>query len=541
MDQGEEKKSVFWMPFGVHDFFFVIAIGALLLNQLQHFADDPGLGWHLKTGQWIWEHARLPAADPFLSSLAERPWIADQWLGSLVLWALFSWGAWPMLYAAIIVVYVGTFFLLLYRGLSSALVSYVPATLAVLIAFKIGEIHLIARPVVFGFLFFAAVYSLVLNAAQFLSGARSSPRFDLRDLCIVLPVLFAFWANIHPSFVLGLIFLYLVLFGLWLDKTLLGRPALQLLSSSTWKQALLLSLLSLLATFINPYGVRLHESIFALGSSDFFMRYHQEWMGPDFRALEGVLTEVILVLVLAGFFLSRRLREVCGFADLLPFIVFLHLGLGAVRMLPFFAIVASGLVVKAIYSLPMGDWVERNQILSSLTQRLRRFEFFELGSPRGVAAYVVLSLLLLGDAYFNGRLLVFEGPFGPSHATYPYAAMEVLEDLHSDTEQVSVLAPANWGGFITISSWPRIKAVIDDRNSLLGEQFYRDFDEQLQVGKNWKAYAAGLGARYLMWPTQSALVSSIKQAHSLFLVHEDQVATIFDLGSGVVDAPSDLE
>ncbi|MBX7145390.1 MAG: hypothetical protein K1X79_13140 [Oligoflexia bacterium] len=534
-DESTQSKSALWLPFGVHDFFLLIGLAALLLNQLNHFADDPGLGWHLKTGQWIWQHGAVPALDPFLADLKPRPWVADQWLGSLCLWAMYSWGGWPLLYASVVVLYVGTYFVLLYRGLSAALLAYIPATLAALIAFKVGEIHLIARPVVFGFFFFAAVYSLMLNAAQHLSGARTSPRFNLGDLCVVLPVIFAFWANIHPSFILGLLYLYLVLLGLWLDRALLGRQSLQLVSASVWKQGLLLAVLCGLATLINPYGIRLHQSILSLAGSEFFMRYHQEWLSPDFKSLEGVLTEVVLVIVVASMFLSRRLRETCGLVDLLPFFAFLHLGLGALRVLPFFAIAASGLVVKALSALPFGEWVERSQLFTSLTHRLRRFEFFELRSPRGIAAFSVLAVLLLGDSLLNGRLLVFEGPYGPSQNAFPYAAMEALADLHAESEVVPIVAPSNWGGFISLAGWPRLRAVIDDRNALLGEQFYKDFDDQLQVGKDWKSYTAGLGARYLLWPTASALVYSIKQTHALFVVHEDPVATVFDLGSDSPD------
>src|SRR5436190_21749859 len=41
---------------------------------------DPDIWWHLRTGQWIVEHATVPTTDLFSSYGIGKPWIAYSWL-----------------------------------------------------------------------------------------------------------------------------------------------------------------------------------------------------------------------------------------------------------------------------------------------------------------------------------------------------------------------------------------------------------------------------------------------------------------------------
>ena len=56
---------------------FVVVISYCQITSLD-------LWWHLKTGQWIWQHSAVPHADPFSFSAEGQPWIAHEWLFGLV-------------------------------------------------------------------------------------------------------------------------------------------------------------------------------------------------------------------------------------------------------------------------------------------------------------------------------------------------------------------------------------------------------------------------------------------------------------------------
>ena len=45
---------------------------------------EPDLWWHIKTGEWIWQHHAVPTTDPFSSTFAGHPWIAKEWLSQVL-------------------------------------------------------------------------------------------------------------------------------------------------------------------------------------------------------------------------------------------------------------------------------------------------------------------------------------------------------------------------------------------------------------------------------------------------------------------------
>ncbi|HET9297511.1 MAG TPA: hypothetical protein VFP18_11515, partial [Candidatus Binatia bacterium] len=49
---------------------------------------DPDIWWHLRVGQWIVEHGRVPYVDVFSSYGAGKPWIAYSWLFDVLVFFL---------------------------------------------------------------------------------------------------------------------------------------------------------------------------------------------------------------------------------------------------------------------------------------------------------------------------------------------------------------------------------------------------------------------------------------------------------------------
>jgi hypothetical protein len=447
------------------------------------------------------------------------------------MWALFSFGGWPFLYAAFAIIYGATHLMFLYAGVSRSSVTAISATLAVIVSFKIGQIHFVARPVIFGFL----VFSLVLLFWQQFMGMLRAPLERLKsrgfELLIILPVVFAFWANLHPSFILGLLFMALSLIGVALDAWVLRDPELgdDVRPFLKWGGLILLG--SAAATLLNPYFYELHLSILSLGDSSFFMRYHQEWLSPDFLEPEGFFTFLTVAIFLVSLVVSDSLRLRLGLRVLLPLLIFLLLGLRAQRILPFYAMLAAFPLAEAIVHLGRGEWVTRLALNKWLVERFAAIEFREFTTQRGIPCFFVIASLLVCDSLWNNKTLIYDGPYGPEAKRYPYTTVEVLRDLASPSEPLVVAAPAAWGGFITFAGGGDLKAVIDDRNTLLGESFYKDYDSLIVASKNWSRFVTGLGATHLAWPAQSEFAKTIKREGRAYLVHEDEVAIVFDLRS----------
>jgi hypothetical protein len=180
-----------------------LAYLSLYCLQMDQLADDPGLGWHFKTGELVANTWRIPRADPFLavsqgaSAQGERLWVADQWLSDLIFFWLKSLGGWPTLYVFTAGVWIVTFFAVVGPGVQAQVGGAFVSTLVALIAFKLGQVHFVLRPVVGSIFLFAVVHRVSRGLVK--SGELSSGAVKKRLL--LLFGVFALWSSLHPAFV----------------------------------------------------------------------------------------------------------------------------------------------------------------------------------------------------------------------------------------------------------------------------------------------------------------------------------------------------
>jgi len=502
--------SLYRRVVSLHAILILCAIYFLTSQKLDHFADDPGVGWHLATGAWIVEHGTAPQVDPFLALPAKlsspRPWISDQWLGDLALYTGYQVGGWSLLYVAMSLIFVASFLLLPFFSLRQR---SPPLALlaAALVAFKMGEIHFILRPVLFGIACFSLLLCWLAKHSE-----RNLQRLSHAKIALIA-LLFCIWANLHPSFIMGFGVL-----GVWsLFNSRLGNVWLALV-------------ISMLATLVNPYGIRLHESIFALAGNDYFMQLNSEWRPLEIRSHEGaIFASSCLVLLLAQ--ILRLFRGSQTPHDNWLFFLTCLFGmmtLRSVRILPFF-----GLIVILPLSHAIADLVGVIRLSAlNLTRRfLSELSRHEQCSKAGAWCFALIGIGLLSVSLFDQRVIGYSGGLGPSPSRYPYAALDLLAE-RARFQDVVIVASPDYGGFIT---WfgSGARPVIDDRNTLLGATSYQSFFAALSAQPGDRSsivrYAQGFGARYLLLPSGSALIPLLKSDPSFSVLSDNTVSTLFEI------------
>lgn len=520
-------------PPALQDLVLIFGILSLLLVQLGSFADDPGVGWHLQSGLWMLDSGSVPLHDPFLAfdeSSAPRRWVSDQWLSDLFLALIYRMGDLPLIYAVMTVVYLWTFFGVVYHGLVKLTGLAIPSSFAALAAFKIAQIHFVLRPVIFGFLFFSIALFTVLKLYRLALPGGEDAVFQkqVRRACCFLPVLFVVWANAHPSFSLGLVVLGLLAAGTMLDVFFF--PGRWENSRRRWlvQASSLLCVLCGLATLINPNGWELHLSIVELSQSDFFMSFHDEWLSPDFSAVEGQLFQGMIFVLLFGLF-TRAYREgAYGIFDLLLCCLLLHLSFDAVRVLPFFGIALAMPVAEAVRGF---SGLASQPGLERLARAFRNIEAREQRLFRGGSVLILASGVIVLWSMAQGELPLYRGPFGPSHAKYPYEGTAYLVN-RVQGEVEAVVSPPDWGGFITWKGAGKLQAVIDDRNTLLGETLYREFFREMSAEGEWRSFCTRRGAGQIMIPAQSGLAKRIRTSDASLIRYSDEMVVIAACGDG---------
>lgn len=432
-------------------------------------------------------------------------------MADVLLYLGFNAGGWLLIYVACFAIYLITYFFVLLPELRRQSGSVLAAVFAALLAFKIGQIHFILRPVILSFLLFTTLLVLVERC-------RAARLVSVPTAATVL--LLGLWSNLHPSFVLGLALIALsalaplaewLLWGVKLDRGTLGRAGGLLFFSS-------------LATLANPYGFALHESVLSLTQSDFFMGLHQEWRSPDFQGFEGQLMQLILGLIIIPWIVARRLPDKLSMFSILTFICFTHLAFNSVRMLPYFGIVASVPLAQSIELLGAAAIVRSPGVLRRFCALLSRLEDWHRQRGLGVLGLSSVLLFVGVFAVSQKRLPFYEGQFGPPTDRYPYGAIESLAEV----PEATILSVPDWGGFMVLRAYPRIKPVIDDRNTLVGESFYREYQRRFAVRGDWALYAQSLGADYLLLPAESNL-ALVVEPENWPVRYRDSVAILFEV------------
>jgi hypothetical protein len=329
----------------------IVAYLALWGRQSDGIADDPGLGWHLRTGALVLEEGKVPRTDPFLALPRSgasnpgtpRPWVADQWLGDTILHSLYSFGGWPLVYAVTIGLFTIAFWGVVLSTAYAASGSALCAIIATGLAWKAAQVHLIIRPVLASVVLFAVLASRVRRLAVTQPTSKGPAVRQGLALCS----LFVLWANLHPAFVLGLALIW-TLSVEWLPRCdwTPKRSALQ-------RCGVLFALLGgcAIATLINPYGWRIYESFFELSTSSYLRSINQEWRPLHIGSNEGVLVVLVSVVPLALALMARPRRAGGFLFDILSTAVLTYAAFRMVRFVPYAVIVAAPLAASTLARL----------------------------------------------------------------------------------------------------------------------------------------------------------------------------------------------
>ena len=470
------------------------------------FADDPGVGWHLKTGELVLESASPPVIDPYLAG-ERREWVYDQLLGGAFLAYIKGSFGWSGAYLTFGLIFAVTYFGVVFFASQYISRSLIASLLASAIALNLSTVQFLLRPVVISLLFFAVLYAALLHFDGNSEG-RDNPLSTRALLGTVL--FFSLWANIHPFFILGLILIGIFVFA----KSVL-RFAGGLRSISPFEIAGALA--AFLGTLLTPYGVNLYGAIFSLGSSEFFTGFLQEWQPLDYKSSAGSIVEFSLVTFVVALLITD-LRKKLTLFQVLSFGAFLHFAHTAVRGVSVFAIIFAPILAISIAELLKVNWLKRFPLLSRGLTDLN-------SSLPNSALMATISLIVLFSAF--GNSLLPQGELGPSKSSFPYESLDFLNESAGES-QATVASHLGWGGFITLKGYPKLQPILDDRLTIHDEAFYREYLEEFTLHGDWRGYLKRHRADYLLLPRRSLLAGYLLEQAGVAPLVEEPAGYLFD-------------
>ena len=443
---------------------------------------DAGIGWHIRNGQLMLATHSITRADSFSSTMSGQPWYAWEWLYDAGIAGVHhAWGLNGVVFITALMIALS--FTLLFRLMLARGTGLPLAVILLVLAVGASAIHLFARPHVVSWL-------LTLIWYQVLDTAEDSGDFHRLWW---LPVITVLWVNLHGGFVVGFVLLAIHLLA----------GAIRHREKLLWiKRLSLVTGLSFLASFVNPYGYKLHVHVYQYLTNRFLMDHIDEFSSPNFH---GVGQQCFLALLLISIVALAVRREEVRWPRLLVMLFAAYSGLYASRNLPvssmLLGLIAGPMLSRAIVHGPgVFAWVH------AFSERMGAMEFRSRGHLWPPLVMLLGVAVCIGQGRLGDRQVMnahFDGKRFPVQAA---AAME------SAGFPQTVFAPDYWGGYLIYRFYPRMKVVVDDRHDLYGEAFLQEYLTTIHVAPEWKKMLDDKQVEWVLLPEGSSLANALRES-----------------------------
>jgi hypothetical protein len=447
-------KPVWWLPsFG---FCLFLAIECWMFFSPDRIFEDPGAGRHLRTAEFILETGQIPRTDPLSFTKAGQPWIDYEWGFETTEGELYRAGGLALVCVFCFSLF-GATILCIYRTLLQSGFSLSVVLITTCLAFLTIQIHFSARPVLFTYLFMALVVEVWRRRTQ-----------PLKRDWIILPIVFAAWANLHAGWMAALAFMVISLAGRFLDritKRVDGDDAPLI----PWAA---LTLLCLLATWLNPWGWTLHRHVYEIATSLKSASTWDEYQPPNFSTPSISAIAVLFIVVVV--FVARifKTAPLWRWEILLPILFFLYEGLKAQRHVLLLLIIAAVPVTRDLEVLFRDNW------WPNLRGRLKEFQATQ--RLAGGDAWLALVAALLMSFYFV-HTIAAQNIHVCSGITPKLTAF--LKD-HPDRFRRPLTTTWNAGPLLW-NMRPDFRVSIDDRGDFYGDDYVYSFINTTNGSAGW--------------------------------------------------------
>jgi hypothetical protein len=475
---------------------FVIAAGAL------PFITDTW--WTLKMGQ-LSVLAGRPVTEVALAAAPTVPGTANgQWLAQAALYLLYvSLGEVGVRLVAGLAL-AATFGLVLAAARRAGAGARV-AALTVLLATFLAASNVAVRSQLLTYPLFALTYLL-------LELRHTHPR-----LLSLLPALFAVWANLHGSFLLGLLLVAICLAAETLgvvatrlrggvaDRAMVGRLALLLAAS-------------VVAACLNPLGPGVYTYVAGVIANP-AVHDMLEWQPASIHDPTGLALAVSLLLLVAT--LRASPRRMPPF-EMLLLPAFGYLALASMRNVIWWGIVLVPILARHASATPLLTWLARRFAASR--------ERATHGRLNLTLAILIVALALLSPIWRPALATHMRG----GRAASAYAPLEATEFLARLPSGGRLYAFQPWTGYLAWRLWPDQQLMLDLRVEAYPPEVSRDY---LAAGVGVAEWESILG-RY---DIDHLVLQPIAQDHLLRLaeasgrwarIHEDDAAVVLARRSG---------
>lgn len=488
-------KKKFFIP-SVADMIFLSIFLYLCLSQGSQLLGDCDTGYHIRAGEWILDHWSIPRTDIFSFHSPPIPWTAHEWLSEVIMAVIHNFSGLTGVVVFFTFLLALTFYLL-FLSIRKSGGNILTAVLIVLLATAASQIHWLARPHVFSLLLFFIWYRIL---DEYRDGSRNR--------LYLLPPIMLLWANLHGGYLLGFMLLAIFLTG-EVPAALSPDQGTRVIAVGRLKRLLMISLLSLAAACVNPFGWHILLFPFNLVSNKLIMDNVSEFLSPNFH--EPSPFKYLLLLLMVVLAASReRLR----LTDLLLILVFLNMSLYSVRYITLFSIIVAPILVRGTDVLLTGSG---GRLAVAIRKRTHNLDAVD--REAGGVIWPILALLAVSGGVWVGSI---HYEFNPEKK--PVAAVRFLEKNHISG---NVFNNDEFGDYLIYATWPRYRVFFDGRSDMYGSDRLKEYIKVRSFQDGWEKILDKYRIEWVFFDTDSHLARYLKEKKDWKLLYQDKVASIF--------------
>lgn len=421
----------------------VIALLFVLFVSLFYFfrtTIDPDLWGHLQFGKDIYELGSIPEFDTYSYSAYGERSINHEWLAELIFYFIFvNFSSFGLILFKFSIAFALS--LLVYREIRADVQSKL-----LLVAVFLGVVSTVS----YGFAIRTQIFTYWLFAVVLLTLKRHENDIKNNVLLFSLPPIFLFWCNLHGGFVAAL-----AVMAVYIIVKLVSRSHID-------KNLIHVTLLSVSATLVNPYGIDLWK--FLLRSmTETPLLFIDEWNRVSFSTT--FISYFLLLAVTLIVLIRQRLKPF----EYVLFVSAVFFSFKVNRHTVLFALIFAMFLPKYLGNMLDETFLRIEQRLSD--------NFFSIG-------YCLCSLFFLWGTFFNLqtnplKILI-------SSKDYPVEAVQFLK-----VNEISgnIFAWFDWGLMCIGELSPKSKVFFDGRFGIVyDDQFIREYFDVVESKTDYKSY-----------------------------------------------------
>lgn len=486
-----------------------------LLNPLRRL----DFWWHLKVGQLIVETGRIPNTDLFSFTAAGKPFTYPNWLAEVIFYLVWRVGGLEALVFFDALMVAGAFLLVMATVRLKCSSHRLMAVLLLVPALTFA-LYSNLRTQVFSFVLLAFFFWVLWNVR---AGRRE------RWLWL-LPLLMAFWVNLHGAFVLGVG----VVAGFLVSESVRRwwhGDAPDTLPPALLRRLALVLVLCALATLLNPYGAQIYGYVRQLQQDPASQRYVTEWQPPVITSLEHVLIFFApFFIVMLGLLYSATPLDLTELGLFVGFSIF---ALVSTRNGIWFAIAVAPIFVWHMQAL-------RIKPLAHLRRRLGLPEPPAPSSPRPRRENALLNWILV--IVLVGVTILFSPWVRPHLANErlrptlidPVIPVEAIAYIDEADLRGNIFHVQDFGDYMIWRLWPEQRTFIDGRVHLYPADLVEDYIAALSA-RGWEAVMEKYDIAYIFLPKPTEdnpdpvpLLDAVRQSREWRVLYEDEKSILFE-------------